>query len=72
MSHLQVAALIALTLCVGGMPATPAPGAPVGQAAPPELVSELGPIVERARQRFEARLAPPGAWPTTRPGRRSG
>ena len=56
-SRLQVTALIALTLCVGGMPSTPAPGAPVAQAAPPELVSELGPVVERARQRFEARDA---------------
>src|SRR4029450_8638859 len=56
-SRLQVIALITLTLCVGGMPTTPAPGAPVVQAAPPELVSELGPVVERARQRFEAREA---------------
>ncbi len=54
---LQMVALIALTLCVGGVPATPAPGAPVAQAAQPELVSELGPVVERARQRFEARDA---------------
>jgi hypothetical protein len=29
----------------------------VAQAAQPELVSELGPVVERARQRFEARDA---------------
>ena len=49
--------MIALTLCVGGMPATPAPVALVAQAAPPELVSELSPAVERARQRFEARDA---------------
>jgi len=55
--RLRVIVLIALTLCVGGMPATPAPGAPVAQAAPPELVSELGPVVERGRQRFEARDA---------------
>jgi hypothetical protein len=55
--RLQVIALIALMLCVGGMPAPPAPGAPVAQAAPPELVSELGPVVEHARQRFEARDA---------------
>jgi hypothetical protein len=48
----------ALTLCVGGNPTTRAPGAPVAQAAPPELVSELGSVVERARQRFEARDAP--------------
>jgi hypothetical protein len=49
--------LIALALCVGGNPTTRAPGAPVAQAAPPELVSELSPVVERARQRFEARDA---------------
>jgi hypothetical protein len=55
--RLQVIALVALMLCVGGMPAPPAPGAPVAQAAPPELVSELGPVVEHARQRFEARDA---------------
>src|SRR5216684_7234946 len=55
--RLQVIALIALMSCVGGMPATLAPGAPVAQAAPPELVSELGPVVEHARQRFEARDA---------------
>jgi hypothetical protein len=56
-SRPQVIALIALTLCVGGNPTTRAPAAPVAQAAPPELVSELGPVVERARQRFEARDA---------------
>ena len=55
--RLQVIALVALMLCVGGMPAPPASGAPVAQAAPPELVSELGPVVEHARQRFEARDA---------------
>src|SRR6266849_10109319 len=49
--------VIALMSCVGGMPATLAPGAPGAQAAPPELVSELGPVVEHARQRFEARDA---------------
>jgi hypothetical protein len=57
-SRPQVIALIALTLCVGGNPTTRAPRAPVAQAAPPELVSELGSVVERARQRFEARDAP--------------
>jgi len=56
-SRPQVIALIALTLCVGGNPTTRAPAAPVAQAAPPELVSELRPVVERARQRFEARDA---------------
>jgi hypothetical protein len=55
--RLRVIALIALTLCVVGMPATPAPVALVAQAAPPELVRELGSAVERARQRFEARDA---------------
>jgi hypothetical protein len=52
-----VIALITLTLGVGGMPTTPAPGAPAAQAAPPALVSELGRVVEHARQRFEARDA---------------
>src|SRR5438874_380634 len=50
-------ALIALMLSVGGMSATPAPGAPGARAAPPELVNELRPLVEHARQRFEARDA---------------
>jgi len=40
------------------MPATPAFGAQGAQAAPPTLVRELGPVVEHARQRFEARDAP--------------
>jgi len=53
----RIIALIALTLCVGGVPAAPASGAPVAQAAPPELVRELRPVLERARQRFEARDA---------------
>jgi hypothetical protein len=50
-------ALIALMLCIGGMSATPAPGAPGARAAPPELVKELRPVIEHARQRFEARDA---------------
>ena len=54
-SRLQVIGLIALMLCVGGMSATPAPAAPEARAAPPELVSELRPVVDQARQRFEAR-----------------
>jgi hypothetical protein len=37
------------------MPATPAPAAPEARAAPSELVSELRPVVDQARQRFEAR-----------------
>jgi hypothetical protein len=49
--------VIALTLCVGGMPTTPLPGPPVTHAATPGLVNELGPVVERVRQRFEARDA---------------
>src|SRR5438094_10611493 len=57
MARLQVIALIGLMLCVGGMLATPAPGVPGARAAPPELVNELRPVVERARQRFEARDA---------------
>jgi hypothetical protein len=56
-SRLQAIALIALMSCVGGLPVTPAPGAPEARAAPPELVSELRPVVEHARQRFEARDA---------------
>jgi len=55
--RLQVIASIGLMLCVGGMSATPAPGAPGARAAPPELVNELRPLVEHARQRFEARDA---------------
>src|SRR2546428_9549411 len=50
-------ALIALMLGIGGMSATPAPGAPGARAAPPELVKELRPVIEHARQRFEARDA---------------
>ena len=50
-------ALIVLALCIGAMPTASAPGAPVARAAPPELVSELDKVVERARQRFEARDA---------------
>src|SRR5207245_10278611 len=57
MARLQVIALIGLMLCVGGMLATPAPGVPGARAAPPELVNELRPVVEHARQRFEARDA---------------
>jgi len=56
-SRLQVIALIALMLCVGGLSATQAPAAPEARAAPPELVSELRPVVDHARQRFEARDA---------------
>ncbi len=54
-SRLQVIGLIALMLCVGGMSATQVPAAPESRAAPPELVGELRPVVDQARQRFEAR-----------------
>jgi hypothetical protein len=55
--RLQFIGLIALMLCVVGMSATPtpAPAASEARAAPPELVSELRPVVDQARQRFEAR-----------------
>jgi hypothetical protein len=53
----QVFALIALMSCLVGIPARPAPGTPIAQAAPRELVNQLGPVVEHARQRFEARDA---------------
>ena len=47
--------LLVLMLCAG---ATPAGAAPlVARPAPPELIGELQPIVERARQRFDARDA---------------
>src|SRR4029453_9036423 len=56
-SRFQVIALVAVTLWGGGMRTTPWAGPPVTHAATPEFVSELGPVVERARQRFEARDA---------------
>jgi hypothetical protein len=59
--------LVMLALAVAPMPARPAPAAPAPAApppqpktvapAPPGLVAELRPIVESARQRFEARDA---------------
>jgi hypothetical protein len=55
--RLQVIGLIALMFCAGGMSATPAPAAPEARASPLELVSELRPVVDHARQRFEARDA---------------
>jgi hypothetical protein len=55
--RLQVIGLIALMMCVVGLSATQAPAAPESRAAPPELVSELRPVVDHARQRFEARDA---------------
>lgn len=48
-------ALVVLVLCAGATPADPAPL--VARPAPPELIGELQPIVERARQRFDARDA---------------
>jgi hypothetical protein len=52
-------ALLALTLCAGATPAAPAQHTTplVARPAPPELIGELQPIIERARQRFEARDA---------------
>lgn len=52
-------ALLALTLCAGATLAAPAQQTTplVARPAPPELIGELQPIVERARQRFEARDA---------------
>jgi hypothetical protein len=50
-------ALLALTLCAGATPAAPAQQTTplVARPAPPELIGELLPIVERARRSFEAR-----------------
>jgi hypothetical protein len=51
--------LIALVLLAGGAGAVPGGAVPlVAHPAPPELVAELAPLVEHARQRFEARDAP--------------
>jgi hypothetical protein len=51
--------LLALTLCPGATPAARAQQPPplVATPAPPELIGELTPVVELARQRFEARDA---------------
>jgi hypothetical protein len=51
--------LLALTLCAGATRAAPAQQTPplVARPAPPELIGELQPVVERARQRFDARDA---------------
>lgn len=46
-----------LALGAATAPATPAPQTRVATPAPPELIAELRPIVESARQRFEARDA---------------
>jgi hypothetical protein len=52
-------AVLAVTLCVAATPAARAqPTTPlVARPAPPELITELQPIIELARQRFEARDA---------------
>jgi hypothetical protein len=52
-------ALLVLTVCPGATPVAPAQQATplVARPAPPELIVELRPIVEQARQRFEARDA---------------
>jgi len=44
-------------LSAGGIAPGPTPGATEPRAAPPEVVGELRPAVEHARQRFEARDA---------------
>ena len=54
---LRTITLAILTLGADTTPATPAPQPRVATPAPPELITELRPIVERARQRFEARDA---------------
>ena len=54
---LRTLALAVLVLGAATTPATPAPPPKVVTPAPPELITELRPIVERARQRFEARDA---------------
>jgi hypothetical protein len=54
---LRTIALAVLILGAVTTPATPAPQPRVATPAPPELITELRPIVERARQRFEARDA---------------
>ncbi len=54
---LRTITLAILTLGAVTTPATPAPQPRVATPAPPELITELRPIVERARQRFEARDA---------------
>jgi len=54
---LRTITLAILTLGAVTTPATPAPQPKVATPAPPELITELRPIVEHARQRFEARDA---------------
>ena len=58
--HRWAIALFGLALWAGAMPAAPAQQKTtplVARPAPPELIGELQPIVERARQSFEARDA---------------
>ena len=54
---LRTIMLAILTFGAATTPAAPAPPPRVATPAPPELITELRPIVERARQRFEARDA---------------
>ena len=54
---LRTLALAVLVLGAATRPATPAPSPKVVTPASPELIAELRPLVERARQRFEARDA---------------
>src|SRR5262245_44789217 len=51
-----VIALMGLVMCVG-LQATAALVVPVAHAVRSDLVGELSPVIERARQRFEARDA---------------
>ena len=57
--HRWAITLLALTLCAGATPVARAQHTTplVARPAPPEVISELQPIIERARQRFEARDA---------------
>jgi integrase len=51
-------AIVMVVLVLAGATAPAAPAPPLrATPAPPELVAELYPIIERARQRFEARDA---------------
>jgi hypothetical protein len=52
---LRTIALVMLALGAAAAPATPAPSPKSVAPASPQLVAELRPIVEHARQRFEAR-----------------
>ena len=55
--RLWLIAFVVSMLSAVGIARAPAPGAMEPRAAPPEVVGELRPAVEHARQRFEARDA---------------